>query len=177
MPHLLQRGEALAWGRRDAVRGLRRSLTILAVVVTSVGVSAPGAGAAPPETFTETEHGIEETFVDVFPTCEGGASYEITTVTNRVEHGTIFEDGREHFTFTDTGTFEATPVGNQSLPDASGRFTIWGGFNANGKTVNGTFTFSIRGVTEDGDRISFHLTEHFNERPDGTVNEFFRCHD
>lgn len=43
--------------------------------------------------------------------------------------------------------------------------------------MNGTFTFSIRGTTEDGERINFHLTEHFNHRPDGTVNEFFRCHD
>lgn len=155
---------------------LRRGLVMFAVVATSVGIGLPGAGATPPETFTETERAVEETFVDVFPTCDGGAAYEITTVSNRVVHGTVFEDGREHFTFTDTGTFEATPL-DPSLPDASGRFTIWGGFNANGQTVNGTFTFSVRGTTEDGDRINFHLTEHFNQRPDGTVNEFFRCRD
>lgn len=136
------------------------------------------AEAVPPETFTETSHGLEETFIDVLPTCEGGgADYEITIVTNAVEHGTVFDDGREHFTFTQTGTFEATPVADPSLPDASGHFTVWGGFNANGQAVNGTFTFSIRGTTEDGDQINFHNTEHFNERPDGTVHEFFRCHD
>ena len=159
------------------MKALRRVFVMCAVVAAPFGGGLSGAGASPPETFTENAHGVEETFVDVFPTCEGGADYEITTVTNVVEHGTVFDDGRGHFTFTQTGTFEATPVDDPLLPDASGRFTIWGGFNANGQTVNGTFTFSIRGTTEDGDRINFHTTEHFNERPDGTVNEFFRCHD
>ena len=124
------------------------------------------------------EHGVQETFVDRFPSCaEEAPPHEITTVANLVEHETVFDDGRSHFTFTRTGTFEMTPVDDPSLPDASGRFTIWGGFNANGQTTNGTFSFSVRGTTEDGDRINLHTTEHFNERPDGTVNEFFRCHD
>ena len=146
-------------------------------VAASFAVWSTAAVASPPETTTVHNKGLVETFVDVFPSCEDGALYEITTVTNSVEHTTVFDDGREHGTFTQTGTFDATPVEDPSLPDASGRFTVWGGFNANGKTVNGTFTFSARGKTEDGGRINFHTVEHFNQRPDGTVNEFFRCHD
>jgi hypothetical protein len=159
------------------MRLVRRVLVASMGVAASLVVAASGAVAAPPETSTVNLHGLEETFVDVFPSCEDGAPYEVTTVTNLVEHETVFDDGRVHATFTQTGTFEATPLEDPSLPDASGRFTVWGGFNANGKTHNGTFTFSVRGSTEDGERIQFHFTEHFNERPDGTVNEFFHCHD
>jgi hypothetical protein len=42
--------------------------------------------------------------------------------------------------------------------------------------VNGTFTFSLRGKGSDGSTVSINLVDHFNERPDGTVNQFFRCH-
>jgi RHS repeat-associated protein len=61
-----------------------------------------------------------------------------------VEHITVFADGREHDTFTQTGTFTARPVGNPSLPTFTGKFTTWGNFNANGQSVNGTFTFNLR---------------------------------
>jgi hypothetical protein len=140
-------------------------------------LTAAPALAAPPVTETTTEQGIVETFVDVVPTCdESGAPYTITTTSNLVEHETIFDDGRVHATFTVTGTFVAVPLEDPSLPTYTGRFTQWGGFNDNGKTVNGTFTFSVRGTGSDGSRLNVHFTEHFNERPDGTVNEFFRCH-
>jgi hypothetical protein len=44
------------------------------------------------------------------------------------------------------------------------------------KTVNGTSTFSASGKGSDGSTDSNHSTEHFNERPDGSVKEFFHCH-
>lgn len=103
------------------MRSVQRRLVVFLVLATAVGIGVPDAGASPPpETFTETEQKVEETFVDVFPTCEGGESYEITTVTNRVVHGTVFDDGREHFTFTDTGKFEATPVAIRRFPMPAG---------------------------------------------------------
>ena len=139
-------------------------------------VAAP-AYAAPPTTTTTAEQGVVETFVDFVPTCEGGGPlYTITTTTNRVEHETVFDDGRIHATFTDTGTFSAVPLSDPSLPSYSGKVTIWGGFNQSGTTVNGTFTFNVRGTGSDGSSFSNHLVEHFNVRPDGTTNEFFRCH-
>lgn len=135
------------------------------------------AYAAPPTTTTNTAKGLVETFVDVVPTCEGGGPlYTITTTSNAIEHETVFDDGRVHATFTSTGTFTATPLEDPSLPSYTGTFTTWGGFNDNGSTVNGTFTFSVRGTGSDGSTFSNHNVEHFNQRPDGTVHEFFHCH-
>ena len=143
----------------------------------TVGLGGTSASAAPPETNTTITKDSVETFVDVVPTCEGGgALYTVTTTTNMVEHETLFQDGRVHATFTQTGTFVAVPLEDPSLPDFSGKLTIWGGFNANGSTVNGTFTFNLKLTGSDGSTINTHQVDHFNARPDGTVNEFFHCH-
>ena len=140
-------------------------------------IGAP-AYAQPPVTTTTHEKNLVETFVDEFQTCEGeGPLYTITTTTNLIEHETVFDDGRVHATFTQTGTFVAVPLEDPDLPSFTGKVTQWGGFNQNGKTVNGTFTFTVHGTGSDGSTVRLHITEHFNERPDGTVNDFFRCHD
>jgi hypothetical protein len=149
-----------------------------------VGVMAAGlllvgapAFAQPPVTTTNVQKNLVETFVDVVPSCEGGGPlYTITTTSNLVEHTTTFDDGRMHETFTQTGTFVAVPLENPSLPSYTGKFKTWGGFNQNGSTVNGTFTFNVRGTGSDGSSFTNHVTDHFNERPDGSVNEFFHCH-
>src|SRR6266508_4131981 len=59
---------------------------------------------------------------------------ETTVQKNLVEHTTTFDDGRIHATFTQTGTFVAVPLEDPSLPSYTGKFTVWGGFNQNGKT-------------------------------------------
>ena len=152
----------------------RLALGLLAAGLLSI--AAP-AFAQPPETVTTHEKGLVETFVDVIPSCdEDGAPYTITTTSNLVLHETIFDDGRVHATFTQTGTFVAVPLEDPSLPSFTGHFTQSGNFNQNRNTVNGTSTFSVRGTGSDGSIVSIHLVEHFNERPDGTVNEFFHCH-
>jgi hypothetical protein len=139
-------------------------------------VGAP-AFAQPPVTTTNTQKNLVETFVDVVPTCEGGGPlYTITTTSNLIEHTTTFDDGRVHETFTQTGTFVAVPLEDPSLPSYTGKFTTWGNFNQNGTTVNGTFTFNVRGTGSDGSTFQNHQNAHFNVRPDGSVNEFFRCH-
>jgi hypothetical protein len=135
------------------------------------------AFAQPPVTETTVQKNLVETFVDVVPTCEGGGPlYTITTTSNFIEHTTTFDDGRIHATFTQTGTFVAVPLEDPSLPSYTGKFTIWGGFNQNNQSANGTFTFTAHGTGSDGSTFKNHVTEHFNERPDGTVNEFFHCH-
>ena len=97
-------------------------------------IAAP-AFAQPPTNTTTHEKGLVETFVDVIPMCEeGGPLYTITTTSNLVTHETIFEDGRVHATFTQTGRFSAVPLEDPSLPSFTGRFTHWGGFNQNGTT-------------------------------------------
>jgi hypothetical protein len=146
------------------------------LIVVALAFAAP-ALAQPPVTETTHQKGLVETFVDVAPSCEvGGPLFTITTTSNLVEHTTTFDDGRIHTTFTQTGTFLATPLEDPSLPSFTGHFTVRGGFNQNGKTMNGTFTFNARGVGSDGSTFRNHVTDHFNVRPDGTVNAFFRCH-
>ena len=149
-------------------------------LLTAVLVLLAGpAYAGPPTTETTVQKGLVETFVDFVPAtpcAEDGPLYTITTTTNMVEHTTTFDDGRVHATFTQTGTFVAVPLEDPSLPSYTGRVTIWGGFNANGSTVNGTFTFNLRGTGSDGSTLDAHQVDHFNVRPDGTVNEFFHCH-
>jgi hypothetical protein len=136
-----------------------------------------GTAAAAPVTETNTEKDLVETFVDVLPSCEDGPPYVITTTSNLVEHETIFEDGRAHFTFTQTGTAVGLPLDDPKLPTFTAKFTVWGGFNQNSDSVaNGTFTFNVRGTLSDGSTFSNHSVDHFNVRPDGTVNEFFHCH-
>ena len=61
------------------------------------------------------------------------------------------------------------------LPDYTGKYTVWGGFNANRSTLNGTSTFSVRGTGSDGATFASQSVDHFNVRPDGTVKEFFHC--
>jgi len=153
-----------------------RRLTLVLLTTLLVLLAGP-AYAAPPTTETTTAKGVVDTFVDVVPTCEGGGPlYTITTTSNLVEHVTTFNDGRTHETFTQTGTFSAVPLEDPTLPSYTGKFTTWGGFNANGSTVNGTFTFSVRGTGSDGSTFSNHNVDHFNVRPDGSANEFFHCH-
>jgi hypothetical protein len=156
-------------------RIVRRAFAALLVVLAVVAVPV-AASASPPETETITGKDTD-TFIDVAPTCEGGGPlYSITIEFNFVEHSTVSADGA-HFTFTNTGTFVATAL-DPSEPDASGRFTQWGGFNENpGGAVNGTFTFSVRGQFEDGTTINTHLTDHFNVTPTGAEFFFTHCHD
>jgi hypothetical protein len=89
----------------------------------------------------------------------------------------VFEgQGRGHGTFTRTGTFVAEPVDDPSLPSYTGKFTIWSGFNQNGKTVNGTFTINLHATGSHGSTFQSHWLERFNVRPDGTVHDSSRCH-
>jgi hypothetical protein len=155
-----------------------RLLASLLVAALALGFGAtPAQAATPPETTTTHTKNLVETFVDVVPTCDAsGDLYTITTTSNSVEHETVFADGRVHATFTQTGTFVAVPL-DPALPSFTGKFTTWGNFNLNGKTVNGTFTFTVHGTGDDGSTFKHHETAHFNSPPDGSVHEFFRCHD
>jgi hypothetical protein len=155
---------------------IRRAL-IGALAAGLITVFTAGAAAAAPVTTTTNAHGLVDTFVDVVPTCDNsGAEYTITTTSNAIEHDTVFADGRVHATFTQTGKFVAVPLTDPSLPSYTGTFATWGGFNQNSDSVvNGTDTFSVHGTGSDGSTFSVQQMEHFNTRPDGSVNEFFHC--
>lgn len=83
-------------------------------------IGAP-AYAAPPVTETTTAKNVVDTFVDVGPGCDDGALYTVTTTTNLIEHTTVFDDGRIHATFTQSGTFVAVPLEDPSLPHRTPR--------------------------------------------------------
>jgi hypothetical protein len=61
----------------------------------------------------------------------------------------------------------AVPVDDPSLPSYTGTFTVWGGFNANGKTVNGTFTMTVHGTGSGGSSFKVHETDHFKHHAHG----------
>jgi len=149
---------------------------VAALAAAGMVSAAPAAYAAGPTTTVTHQKGFTDTFVDVVPDCFSiSEPYTITTTSNSVSKESVFDDGRVHATFTDAGTFVATPV-DLTGPSVSGHFAVWGGFNANGKTVNGTFTFNLTGRFEDGTRISVHTVDHFNVRPDGVEFAFSKCH-
>ena len=141
----------------------------------AAGLGVASASAAPPETTTTVTKNLVESFVDVVPTCdESGADTRSPRRRTWWSTRQCSTDGRVHATFTQTGRFVAT---NPTLPDFTGKFTTWGNFNVNGKTENTTFTFTVHGTGDDGSTFKHHETAHSNTRPDGSVKEFFRCHD
>lgn len=153
----------------------RLFLALLAAALLSTG--APAYAASPPTTETSTQKGVVETFVEPLPTCDegDGALYRITTTARGVFHETTFPDGRVHTTFTQTGTFVAVPL-TAGLPTYTGRFTATGSFNLNRKTETGSFKFRVRGTGSDGSTLSMNAIDHFTQRPNGSVRQFFRCH-
>jgi hypothetical protein len=155
---------------------MRRLFATAFVVVAMISGGGP-AFAAPAQTETTTQQNLVETFQDVVPSCDDGSTptHSITTTSNLVEHSTLLDGGGAHFTFTQTGTFVAEPLNGG--PRFTGTFTVWGGFNDNGKVENGTFTFTIRGTGSDGSRFVTHSTDHFNTTPTGAEFFFTRCHD
>jgi hypothetical protein len=157
-------------------RPIRRTFAAL-LVLLAMGLMAASASAAPPVNETTTTKAATDTFVDVLAPCDENAPlYEITVDYNQVEHTTAFDDGRVHSTFTQTGTFVAKALEPGSL-DATGKFTIWGGFNQNGKSVNGTFTFNLNGTYSDGTKVGAHVNSHFNATPTGAEFFFDHCGD
>ncbi len=152
-----------------------RRLFVLLVAGLALFVGLAGPASARPTTETTTEK-IVENFVDTVPTCGlPGEPYNVTITANFIEHTTTFDDGRVHATFTEAGKVVATPLDGTG-PSYAGTLAVWGGFNANNQEVNGTFTFNLALKGSDGSRVSHHELDHFDERPDGTVHQFFRCH-
>jgi hypothetical protein len=142
-----------------------------------VTIGAPTFAARPVTETTHWKHFVEPITDLVLACSKDSPFYIITSTSNAVFHSTFFAAGREHDTFTQTGRFVAVPdpLEDPALPSYTGRFTVRGNFNENGKTVQGSDTFNLRGTGSDGSRISIHANDHFNVRPNGTVKGFFRC--
>jgi hypothetical protein len=174
-------------------------LALLAgVTVLGGGVfAAPGISAAG-SAQTTTEHTHKETvvFYDYVPCMEELGAYRITAVVNAVEHGTE-KGSTAHFTFTETGSFEAVgvdavlefdeendeqvpvpadPAVDASKPTFTGQYTVWGGFNGNQKNEASTFTFSVHATGSDGSVVRMHNVFHASLSATGIENVFEKGH-
>lgn len=125
-----------------------RAIAVGMATFTALSFSSGGFAWAAATTETNNTHQGTETFVDVIPCLESLGDYSITVSYNGVEHVTSNSKG-EHFTFTQTGTFQAVPVTGTG-ETFSGRFTVWGGGNLNPKVSNFTFTFRVQGTGSAG---------------------------
>ncbi len=154
---------------------LRRLLMVGLLTAGLLLTGAPAFGA-PPDTQTTTQKDLVETFVDVIPSCAGGPPYTVTTTSNLVEHSTTFADGRVHDTFTQTGTAVGGAARGPDSADLHRQVHDLGRLQRQRPTVNGTFTFNLHATPLGRLDVQQPHVDHFNVRPDGTVNEFFHCH-
>jgi hypothetical protein len=149
---------------------VRRSLILLAAAA-AVLLSAPAAFAGA-ESFTVTEKGVTESFTDVLPCVSDSA--DITITYNSVFHITELDDDMYHVTGTLTGTFTAVADG----VTYTGLFTQWFGENQSTMNSEGTTTFSVRGTSADGSRITFSEVFHYTITATGVETSFDKplCH-
>lgn len=157
------KGGAMFTARRAGVAAL------FAAAVTTIAAGVTQAAPGTPYTFHGTE---QETFVDeglcapeaqimvdsrfvlhVNATQAGLTQEQIEQALEDDESGLIVSA-----TYTETGTFTAVEAGNTY----TGRFTAWfgGNLNRDGGTVVFTGTFSVRGVDENGNRVSGAFVGH-----------------
>jgi hypothetical protein len=151
---------------------MRRLLAMSMITAALLAHTGIAWAAKPTVTHTETRKNVQESFSELDP-CLGPVTIHL--VYNDIFHITEFvsgpNEGAVHVTFTQAGKF-LIETEDPSLPDFTGRFAIWGGFNGNRQTASGTFTFNATGKAPDGTRIRFHAVEHFNVTPDGVENSF-----
>jgi hypothetical protein len=149
---------------------MRRFLAILVSVLAVLGISS--SASATPITETVVRKDVVESFSEVDP-CLGPIT--INLVYNDVFHITEQVSGPNagtvHVTFTQAGSF-LLETEDASLPDFSGHFAVWGGFNGNAQNASSTFTFNAVGRAPDGTRVRFHALEHFNVSASGIENSF-----
>jgi hypothetical protein len=151
---------------------MRRLAALAVIVLGLVAVQGTAWAAKPTVTHTEVRKNVTESFPELDP-CLG--SVTINLVYNDIFHITEFvsgpNEGSVHVTFTQAGRF-LIETADPTLPNFTGHFAVWGGFNGNRQSASGTFTFNAVGRAADGTRVRFHAVEHFNVTPNGVENEF-----
>ena len=138
-------------------------------LVSAVAASAAFAGGNGATTFTENDHGVTDTFVDVIP-CTG-APATITITYNAVFHGTINKTG-SWFTGTMTGDVSATTLGLNPIT-YTGHFATWFGDENNLQNDVEHETFNIRLTGSDGSTIRAHENAQATLNANGTITVSF----
>lgn len=151
---------------------MRRFIAFLIVAGALLVQTGTASAAKPTVTHTETRKNVVESFPEMDP-CLGPIT--VNLIYNDIFHITEFvsgpNEGSVHVTFTQAGKF-LLETEDPALPDFTGSFAIWGGFNGNRQSASGTFTFNATGKAPDGSRVRFHALEHFNVTPAGVENSF-----
>jgi hypothetical protein len=149
---------------------MRRLVAVSAVCLAVLGLST--TAVAKPITETVVRKNVVESFSELDP-CLGPVTInlvysDVFHITEQVSGPNV---GTVHVTFTQAGSF-LIETEDPSLPDFSGHFAIWGGFNGNRQNASGTFTFNAVGKAPDGTRVRFQGIEHFNVSASGIENSF-----
>jgi hypothetical protein len=148
---------------------MKRLVALLVVCLPVVAISA--TAFAKPVTETVVRKNITESFDEQDP-CLGAVTINLVynDVFHITEQTTGPNTGTVHVTFTQAGRF-LIETEDPSLPDFTGHFAVWGGFNGNRQNAASTFTFNAVGRGDDL-RVRFHAVEHFNVSATGIENFF-----
>lgn len=150
------------------------SLVVLAsLVLGSVQVVFAGGNGA--TTFTQTDHGLVQTF-HVDSTC-GAPSGTLTATVNDVFHTTLNTAGDFWLTGTQEGWFMIVPD-DPSLPNFAGHFATWFGLSINrNNAVQHDITNVFATATDgSGTTATIHSVDHFSVSANGQVTFFMSCH-
>ena len=172
--------------KRTETSSRRRTLTRTAVLATALPLAlARPAGASP----AVTTHNAQLFTVQTLPCAPDQGYFALTTTYNETWR---VSDGDSHF--TQTGTFQATPVEvtrfddipdddhDHAVPvewqtrpgsDLEGRVTATGTATQSQGADTTTFNVRIRGSSSAGEQFSLHYLSHGTETPDGRITAAF----
>ena len=140
---------------------MMRRLLRLGLLLGVLGALTAVAGASVAFAANDHEKNGTDSFVDIVD-CTGNL-YNIT-----ITYNLVFHEKNGKATFTQTGSFVATPV--TAGQAASGQFTFWGNFHENADgSVAGAFTFHTNGKYADGTPFSLHQQGQFKADSLGNI--------
>ena len=154
----------------------RRAVVTLGVAgLLAISASSAVAGGNGATTFTQTMHGVTQTF-PVGPLC-GAPSGTLTATSNFVFHTTVNKAGDFWATSTQEAWFTIVPF-DPSLPQFAGHFAVWFGvsLNANNSVVHDIFNVRATATDGSGTTIAVHLVDHISVSATGQINMFSSCH-
>ena len=139
------------------MKGRKLALLVLLVGSLTFGASSALAGANGATTFTQNDHGVTDSFIDVVPCTSIPA--------------TINKNG-SWFTGTMTGTFVATTLTANPVT-YTGHFQMWFGDENNRQNDVEHSTANIHGTGSDGSTISFHENAQAAMNANGVITVSF----
>lgn len=155
---------------------LRHSLVTFGVAgLLALSASSAVAGGNGATTFTQTMHGVTQTF-PVGPLC-GAPPATLTQTSNSVFHTTV--NGADDSWLTNTEEAWITIVPDDpTLPNFAGHFADWFGIslNANNTVVHDIVNIRLTATDGSARTITVHLVDHMSSSASGQINIFSSCH-